>query len=188
MIISALIPAAGIGRRIGTPKLMLEIEGRSFLEIIVKNIFGAGIKNVICVVSEETYDWAQANVPGIKYVINLSPERGMLSSIFCGIKKVGKCDSVLLIPVDHPYVRQDTYKILNDTAEKNIGSIIKPRFKGKSGHPIILPADLLDKDDEKFFSLRLDGILRKSKYRKIYVDVKDDGILKNVNTRDDYDK
>lgn len=186
MNISALITAAGSGRRIGTPKLMLEIEGRSFLEIIAENIFNVGIKNIVCVVSKETYDWAKASVPGIKYVINPRPERGMLSSIFCGIKKVGKCDSILLIPVDHPYVKQDTYKILKATAGKNIGSIIKPRFEGKSGHPIIIPRDLLKVDEEDYFSAGLDGILRKSEYGKIYVDVKDDGILKNVNTRDDY--
>lgn len=188
MNISALITAAGSGRRIGTPKLMLEIEGRSFLEIVAGNIFSAGIRNIVCVVKEETYDWAKASVPGIRYIINPRPERGMLSSIFCGIKKIGKCDGVLLIPVDHPYVKQDTYKILKDTAGKNIGSIIKPRFEGKTGHPIIIPSDLLKEDDEDYISTGLDGILKKSKYRKIYVDVKDDGILKNVNTRDDYEK
>lgn len=188
MSISALIPAAGSGRRIGTPKLMLEIEGRSFLEIIAKNIFGAGIKNVICVVSKETYDWAKVNAPMLRYVINPGPERGMLSSILCGIKKVGKCDSVLLIPVDHPYVKQDTYKILKASAEKNFGSIIKPRFGYKSGHPIVVPVDLLKKIGEEHFPSGLDRIMRKSAFKKIYVDVYDKGILKNVNTKEDFIK
>jgi len=188
MKVSALILAAGSGKRIGTPKLMLEIEGKSFLSIIAENILSAGVKDIVCVVSEQTYSWAKEKVASINFAINPKPEDGMLSSVYYGMKQIMNCDNVLIIPVDHPYVEVNTYKTLLDESGKNIGAIIKPYFEYRSGHPIIVPFELLKTIDEKCFLMGLDDIIRKSECRKIFVDVNDNGILKNINTKMDYSK
>jgi molybdenum cofactor cytidylyltransferase len=184
---SALILAAGSGTRIGTPKLKLKIGGKSFLSIIADNIFSAGINEIVCVVSKDSLEWAKEREPNLNYAINSNPEDGMLSSVFYGTKELKKCDNVLIIPVDHPYVGKDTYKILTEESKKNNNIIIKPRFVDKAGHPVIVPFNLLKTIDEKCFSVGLNEIIKMSKYKQVYINVNDGGVLKNVNTLNDFE-
>jgi molybdenum cofactor cytidylyltransferase len=188
MNVSALILAAGKGSRIGKPKLMLESGGKSFLNIIADKIKSTGIEKIICVVSENCLQWALENVPGIEYAVNLNPEDGMISSVYYGMKKIGKCDGVMITPVDHPFVEEETYKILIGEFCKNEKIIIKPKYKDKSGHPVILPFNLINTVNEKHFATGLDEIIRKSRYKQVYVEINDSSVLKNVNTIKDLSK
>jgi molybdenum cofactor cytidylyltransferase len=186
MKISALILAAGSGKRIGKPKLMLEIGGKSFLSVIIERIKIAGIDDVICVVSEKTYEWAKDNVSEIKFAINPNPVDGMISSVFYGMQKIKKCNGVFIIPVDHPFVEVKTYKILFDEFCKNGKMIIKPKYKDKSGHPVIIPYELLNSITKNNFSSGLDEVIKKSGYKQMYVEINDKSILKNINNREDF--
>jgi molybdenum cofactor cytidylyltransferase len=186
MDISALILAAGSGSRIGTPKLMLEIDGKSFVNVIIDRIKIAGIKNIVCIVSEKTYEWAKKNINDCKIVVNPEPEKGMISSVFYGMKNIDKCNGVMIIPVDHPYVETNTYKLLMMESEKNASVIIKPKFDGKSGHPIIIPYELANKITGDDFSTGLNDIISKSGCKQVFVDVEDNGILKNINKKEDF--
>jgi molybdenum cofactor cytidylyltransferase len=186
MNISALILAAGSGSRIGTPKLMLEIDGKSFVNVIIDRIKIAGINNTVCVVSEKTYEWAIINISDYKIVLNPEPEKGMISSVFYGMKNIDKCNGVMIIPVDHPFVETDTYKSLMMESKKNTGAIIKPRFDGKSGHPIIIPYELANKIIGDDFSTGLNDVIKKSGCKQVYINVQDNGILKNINKKEDF--
>jgi molybdenum cofactor cytidylyltransferase len=186
MNISALILAAGSGSRIGTPKLMLEVDGKSFVNVIIYRLQNAGINNIVCIVSEKTYEWAKENISDFKIVVNPEPEKGMISSVYYGMKNLKKCDSVMIIPVDHPYVEADTYKSLMIESKKNTSLIIKPKFNGKSGHPIIIPYELANKITEDDFSTGLNNVIKKSGCKQVYIDVEDNGILKNINKKEDF--
>jgi molybdenum cofactor cytidylyltransferase len=187
MNISALILAAGSGSRIGKPKLMLEYGEKSFLKIITEKIYNAGIKNIVCVVSSDKYEWAKENVPGIEYAVNPNPENGMISSVYFGIKELKICNSVLIIPVDHPFVSEETYKFILDAAQKNnMRCVIKPKYKDKSGHPVIIPKELIGSILKKDFSVGLDKIIVQSGCEQKYIDVEDIGVVKNINTKNDF--
>ncbi|MFA5403338.1 MAG: NTP transferase domain-containing protein [Ignavibacteria bacterium] len=185
MNISALILAAGSGKRIGKPKLMLELEGKSFLNIITEKIKSAGINNIICVVSKSSCKWAKDNVPEIEYAINPNPEDGMISSVFYGMQKINKCDGVMVTPVDHPFVYTGTYKLILNLAEQNPGCIIKPKYNGISGHPIVIPFEMKNIILQNKFSNGLDSLIKKSVLEHRYIDVEDNGVIKNINTKED---
>ena len=185
MNISALILAAGSGSRIGTPKLMLEYKEKSFLRIIADKIFEAGIKDINCVVTDKTLDWAMKNVPEIHYILNPKPEDGMLSSVFYGAEVLEDDENILINPVDHPFVDAETYKLLIRESERYNSSVIKPEYKKKSGHPIIIPFDFAKSIKAEDFSLGLNEVIKKSGCHRVYVEVQDKGILRNVNTVDD---
>jgi molybdenum cofactor cytidylyltransferase len=184
MKISALILAAGKGSRIGKPKLMLEINNKSFINVILERIKSAGIDDVICIVSGETYEWAKKNIT-CNIVINPEPEKGMISSVYYGAMKLEICDGVIIIPVDHPYVEVDTYKFLIEEFNNNNDSIIKPRYEGKSGHPVLVPYETAKSVNKEDFSNGLKEVIKKSGRKQIYIDVNDKGILKNINTKED---
>jgi molybdenum cofactor cytidylyltransferase len=183
MNITALILAAGSGSRIGTPKLMLEYKEKSFLRIITDKITEAGIKNIICVVNNKTFDWAMKTVPEIKYVLNPNPEDGMLSSVYYGAEVLD--EDALIIPVDHPFVEVSTYRLLLREYERYSTSVIKPEYKNKSGHPIIIPYELMKSIKIEDSFIGLNEVIKKSGCHQVYVEVQDKGIAKNVNTLDD---
>ena len=186
MKISALILAAGKGSRIGTPKLMLEVNDKSFVNVIIDKVRRAGIKDVVCVVSEETYKWAKENIKHCRIVVNPEPEKGMITSVYFGAMQINDCAGIMIIPVDHPFIKSETIKILLSKAEENSDSIIKPRFEGKSGHPVIVPYKLIKTITKENFGDGLNDVIKKSGNRQVYADVNDNGILKNINTKEDY--
>jgi molybdenum cofactor cytidylyltransferase len=188
MKISALILAAGSGTRIGTPKLMLEYKDKTFIRIIIDNLKSAGITDIVCVVSERASEWAKLNAGDCNVIVNPKPEKGMISSVYYGVKELKECDAVLIIPVDHPHVEEKTYKLLLMESERYKDSVIKPRFGKKSGHPIIVPFALIEKIREKDLSSGLDVFIKNSHCHQVYVELKDSGIIKNVNTLEDFSK
>lgn len=185
MNISALILAAGSGRRIGMPKLMLEHGGKSFLKIVADKLRNSGIENIICVVSAGTFEWAKKSVPEIKYVINPAPEKGMISSVHVGVKEIKNCNSLLIIPVDYPFVADNTVDKIIGVSKENRNCVIKPVYKEKSGHPVIIPADLFEEILKIDFSKGLDSLIKESGLRQILFQIDDSGILRNINTSDD---
>jgi molybdenum cofactor cytidylyltransferase len=184
MKIRALILAAGKGSRIGKPKLMLEINNKSFISVIVDRVKSAGIDDMICIVSNETYEWTKKNI-NCNIVINTEPEKGMISSVYYGAVNLNDCEGVMIIPVDHPFVEAGTYLELIEEFKKNKDSIIKPVFDGKSGHPVIVPYDIIKSINKENFSSGLKEVIKKSGRKQIYVEINDKGILKNINTKED---
>jgi molybdenum cofactor cytidylyltransferase len=184
MKIRALILAAGKGSRIGKPKLMLKINNKSFISVILERVRSAGIDDVVCVVSSETYEWTKKNI-SCDIVINAEPEKGMISSVYFGAVNLKECEGVMIIPVDHPFVEADTYKELIEKFKNNKDSIIKPGYEGKSGHPVIIPYNIIKSINKEDFSSGLKEVIKKSGRIQIFVDVKDKGILKNINTKED---
>lgn len=185
MSVSAIIPAAGSGKRIGKPKLLLEIGGKSFLKIIYEKISGSGIDNIVCVVDKNYLNMAKEDVPSIEYAVNPNPENGMLSSIYFGIRMLKNCEGILINPVDHPMVELETYKILVNEFKLNKNIIIKPSCEGKSGHPVIVPFPLSGLIMSEVFQEGLSSIILKSGLKQKRVEVKDRNILKNINTKED---
>lgn len=185
MNLSALILAAGSGSRIGKPKLMLEHDGKSFLKIIADKIRNSGIKNIICVVSADNLKWAMKNVPEIKYVTNPAPEKGMISSVQIGVKEFNDCNSLLIIPVDHPFVEENTFEKIAEVSKENRNCVIKPVYKERSGHPVIIPAGLIKETNKTDFSKGLDALIKESGISQLHLQVDDSGILRNINTSDD---
>jgi len=185
MNLSALILAAGKGSRFGKPKLMIEFKGKSFLSIIADNLLKAGIENIFCVVSSNTINPAKENVPVIKYIVNPEPENGMISSVRLGLKKIGDCDGIMIFPVDHPFVKVDTLKIIIDAFNKNSRCLVKPLFNNTSGHPVIIPQELSKQIINSDIERTLDVIIRESLIEKYTVNTNDSGVIRNINTRED---
>ena len=143
-------------------------------------------QNILCITNKNNNDWALNNFPQLQTIINPFPENGMLSSVFCGIKfNEINPDGYLIIPVDLPFVKRETYNLLIKTFLENSDSIVKPQYKKNSGHPIIIPKTLINFITESGINNCLNEIIKKSKINKVIVETEDDGILKNINYPED---
>jgi molybdenum cofactor cytidylyltransferase len=183
--LSAIILAAGSGSRIGTPKLKLKIDEEYFINVIIRKLISAGVKNISAVIREDYKEWCLGNVHGALFILNEEPEKGMFHSVKLGILNSKKSDGIIIFPVDYPFVETTTIVKLINSFEENSGCIIKPCYENKSGHPIIVPNKLFEFIENNNSNENLNYVIHKSKLPIQNVNVDDKGILKNINHKED---
>src|SRR6185436_9871447 len=87
--IGAIVLAAGKGERMGRPKVLVEWEGKSFLEHVLGSLKDTEASPVVVVLDPGSPDFAVAKKiatgAGAQVVENAKPERGMLSSVRHGL-------------------------------------------------------------------------------------------------------
>ena len=138
--IAGIILAGGASRRMGTPKALLRFQGETFLDRLIR-LFSAVANPVIVVVGHH----AEAIRSGIErspeavFVVNPAPERGMLSSLQCGLEAVPtQAEAVLFTPVDHPHLAASTLEQLTADFLAKHAPVTVPTHDGKHGHPVCI--------------------------------------------------
>lgn len=181
--VKPIILAAGEGKRMGKPKLFCAYRDKFFLQMITDSL-PEGLLPPVVVIRSEYKEAAEKIFPFInQWGINPDPEKGMLSSIICGIT-YQKAEYYFIIPVDFPFVKKSTYQKLLQECFRNKTSVIKPSFQGKRGHPIIIPSVLINRITPKDSTLK--DIINNSELKKITVDTDDAEILNNINGQVDF--
>ena len=166
MKVTAIILASGKGKRCGLPKAEMQIQGKSFLVHLQEILLEAGMADVFIAQYQDTSDMLSTLIKAVNE-----------------LKKSQENSGYLVFPVDFPFVKPQTVVALMQEHRQNPNAVIRPIYKNKRGHPILIPACInLDNDDSQ---QGLKYIIRNCGLPIYDVPVEDDGILKNVNTRED---
>jgi CTP:molybdopterin cytidylyltransferase MocA len=183
---SALILSSGLSERMGQPKALLKWDdSRTFIEKIAGEFIEAGCTQVICTVNRFTLPMClNLNVsPNVNFVLNEHPEWSRLYSVRLGLKELMDDSYCFIHNVDNPFIHAGIVKSLMENA--NPKAWISPEYKGKGGHPVLLPPGAIQKVLEiDSPNVTLQDIL--GSYPKIAVQMTDDSILRNINTPKDY--
>ncbi len=180
-----IVPAAGSAERFGGRKLLADIDGAPLLEHTLAALLNGGIRTVIVVLGPDS-DQIRTGVSAlggraVRVVVNPDPSRGMLSSIQEGLLTFDRDEGIAVLPGDMPYVRAGTVATLLEVFGRS-GAIVSPRYEGKRGHPVILPArlraEILAADPRG----NLHEVLRKHLDERHDVDVMDRGVVRDVDT------
>lgn len=144
MNIDCLIPAAGFSSRMGSWKLMLPYKQSTIVEQTVSNAL-SHCSRVILVTGhrgeelEKLYRGNKRVVP----VRNHNFKQGMFSSIQTGTSLI-QTDWFFITMGDMPGISPALYEILIKAQTANRGiEIIRPLFKGKRGHPVLLKRNVI---------------------------------------------
>jgi len=184
--VAAVILAAGKGRRMGIGKHKLQIGARTFLQKAVETSVCGGLSPVICVVAPDEHAEVAALFDNtVSVVVNPDADRGMLSSVIEGIRHAGDCRAALVLPVDHPFVRPETLLDLLRRSANSPGYFIKPVYRGRGGHPVVIPASAFGVILKASPSLTLREVIAESGIPVDRIEVKDKGVLRNINTFED---
>lgn len=182
----AIVPAAGRAERFGGGKLTAEIEGEPLLNRTLRSLLDGGVGHVVVVLAPGatfvTVD-VLMNDPRVVRVINPNPSRGMLSSIQIGLA-AAEGEPVLVLPGDMPFVTSGTVAAVLEAAAKS-GKIVSPRFEGRHGHPVALPARLRDEILTADASSTLATIIEAHADERLDVEVTDPGVVRDVDARGD---
>lgn len=191
-LIEAVVLAAGSSRRLGRPKALLEVGGRTVLERLLNVLEAAGIPKGV-IVAGEHLDEMRSQVPGepLRYAQNPMPEAGRTGSILIGLASIDPESDVLLWPVDRPLAALQTVRALRAARQRERGefTVLIPSTGNRAGHPILIAAGLRNRllGESPEVSLR-DAFTRVGAVR-IFVDVGDDlGILQNLDDESDLEK
>ena len=181
----AIVPAAGKAERFGGGKLTAQIDGEPLLNHTLRSLLEGGVARVIVVMAPGAEFPAVSMLQDARVttVTNPDPSRGMFSSIQAGLAAAGG-DPILVLPADMPFVQSSTVAAVLAAAEKS-GQIASPRFNGRHGHPVALPARMRDEILRAPASSALAALLKTHVGEQLEIDVTDAGIRRDVDVRGD---
>lgn len=188
---AAIILAGGYGKRVASlgAKPFLTCAGKTFIEMIVEKISQINIDSIIIVTNSQLERKMRQKKFAAQIVINPQPERGMLSSLICGLNLVPKdATGILMNPVDFPLVESETYQALIKLHVEFPGCIIKPIYKRKSGHPVIFPWHLFAELGRAPLDQGARFVVRKFPHLIKTIVTNDEGVVININTPEMYKK
>src|SRR5262245_11375230 len=184
-LIAAIVLSAGKSERMGRPKALLEFRGKTFLDHILAAISQSPIGHIAVVTGHhrEAIEKAAA-LPGA--VFNANYAQGMITSVQTGIRALPKTVSgAALFLVDHPLIRPATIRQLVDHLEP--GSIALPVHAGRRGHPVLFAVELFDEILSLTVNEGLNVVVRRDARRIIEVRVDDPGVLRDVDTPEEFE-
>jgi molybdenum cofactor cytidylyltransferase len=179
---AAIVLAAGASTRMGRTKALLQYEGETFLGRSAR-LFQPFCDPVIVVLPPSGLECP----PGVIGTVNPAPERGMLTSLQCGLKALpDSARFVFFTPVDLPAVTAQTVSMLRESAGQ--APAIIPRYSGRRGHPVLISRELVPDFLELREPAAARDVIERHSGQVRYIDVDDPGILTDIDEPADYDR
>ncbi len=158
---SAILLAAGISTRMGSPKPLLDWGGRPLVVYHVEQLHQAGADEVIVVLGHRADDISR-HLRGVRCRIMFNPryQLGRAGSLRIGAKAANRdADRIIIIDVDQP--RPASFLRGLYEAHQPHHDIVVPVHAGHRGHPVLvagrLREELMHADDA---TLGLRGIIQ----------------------------
>ena len=140
----AIVLAAGFSTRMGELKQVMDIAGMPMVRQVADSLLVAGLEVLVIIghlhtrVMEVLYD-----LP-CECILNSKPEQGMFSSVKLGCARVEPGSACLITPCDCPGVLPATIQQVQEALQYHQTKVVIPTFQGHRGHPVGLPAYLVD--------------------------------------------
>lgn len=182
--IAGVILSGGASRRMGTPKALLKIDGETFVDRLARLLAGA-CDPIVVVLGHETgrIQSGMERAGAVRFAVNPDPERGMLSSLQCGLAALPQeTGRALFTPVDYPNIQASTIAAL----ARIDAPVALPVFAGRRGHPVCVSRAVI----EELLALPADAqardVIRAHRGATAFVEVNDPGILLDVDDPEAY--
>lgn len=193
----AIIPAAGLSRRMGQPKLLLPWRSSTVIAHLVGELRAAGLSQILVVI--RTSDIALASTvesTGATVVRPPNDPPDMRSSVEFGLQAAFKTLATphaslsetgwLLIPADHPIVSRSTVDALRAAWQPGARQILIPTYSGKRGHPTLFSADFAAEVRQIPPDCGLNWLVKQNSQSIREVPVTDPGVIIDLDTPEDY--
>ena len=181
----ALIVAAGMSSRMGNFKPMLNIGSISIAQRVVATFQQAGVDKIVMVTGHNAPMLEKhLSGNGIVFLRNQAYENTqMFDSAKIGLNYLkDKCDTILFTPIDIPLFTCKTVDTLLRSGEK----LACPVCEGKTGHPILITAELVDEILSYSGEQGLRGAWTHCSAQMRQIPVTDRGTLYDADTPEDF--
>jgi len=188
-----ILTAAGRSLRMGSPKGLVHCpDGRTWIRAQIGKLEALGFTEIRIVLGFESESYQKELEPINKRILvlqNPDPSRGPFSSLQTGLGDRGNgSEPVFFLPLDVPCPSKDVFQLLSESLKRPQTLVSIPRFKGRSGHPVLLSGDFtksLCTLDPTHPDARLDRQIETLANHEVnQVDVSDLEVTLNLNTPD----
>ncbi|MFO1091972.1 MAG: nucleotidyltransferase family protein [Planctomycetaceae bacterium] len=144
----AVVPAAGHSRRMGQPKLLLNINGRTVIRGLVNALCTGGTTVVYVLVRESDVALQSELATTAARVVLTAGTPDMRASVEVLLEAVQReqsptpRDAWLLAPADHPLLESAVISALLAARRSECSQILVPVYAGRRGHPTCFSWDL----------------------------------------------
>jgi molybdenum cofactor cytidylyltransferase len=186
-LISAIVLAAGLSSRMGKPKLVLPLKGRPVLGRVLTVLRRSKVDEIVVVLgSEAELVRKKIRFKGEKVVVNPRYVRGMSTSIRAGLEGVSRgADAAVIVLGDQPLLSSSVVDILVDAFLSKRAPIIVPAYRGQRGNPVLFSRSVFPE------IMKIDGdrgaksVIDAHGNEVLEVEVRDAGVILDVDTPSD---
>lgn len=188
--IGAVVLAAGRSQRMGEPKLVLPWGARTVIAQVAGTLLEAGIGDVVVV----TGGWREAvekALSGMPVLLAHNPDyeqSEMLTSLQVGLRALSALEppveAALVVLGDQPTIEGGVIKAVMEQYAQSGAGLLVPSYQRRRGHPWMVRRDLWP----GLFAMTPDQTMRDflNAHEITYVNVDSPGILKDLDTPEDY--
>lgn len=140
LVIAGAIIAAGMSRRLGTPKQLLPVHGKPVLQYIIEALREANLSRRGLVLGHAAQDIAEAcDLTGVECIQNPVYVQGQGTSVAAAARYFSPdVDALIILLSDQPTVSTAVINQLVDAYAKNRDSILQPRYAEGPGNPVLI--------------------------------------------------
>jgi len=185
--VTALVLAAGSSSRMGRPKPLVPVLGKSLLTRVLDAVRSVHPTETVVVLGAEAAQvQKESDLRGTTVVVNPKFAEGMSSSLRLGAASATSSSGPLLVVLgDQPFVEPATLQTLIDRHASGGAKIVIPTFEGVRGNPILLDRSLLPELNALRGDIGCRAIFPEHPQDLVEVPVTDPGILIDVDTPDE---
>ncbi len=199
-MITGILMASGLSRRMGTNKLLLCIDNTPLIQRTLQTIDQSSLQKLIVVYSDpdvlaviRKFDQERKGNHNpnmaLRWVYNENPEIGQSESVKIGMYESNPSSTgYMFFVADQPFLKTEVINRIVDTADKNPDHIIVPTYNGDRGMPILFPGkyrlDLLGVSGDKGGR----SIIDENMDQTIFLPISDSRVGQDMDTMEDYEK
>jgi molybdenum cofactor cytidylyltransferase len=184
----AIVLAAGCATRMGSQKVLLELEGRLLVQRAVDAALGSRATKTIVVAGHEAGLVAEALVGRpVTLVVNSEHAAGMSTSMQAGVRAAGACDAAIFLLGDQPFVTVALVDQLIDRFAETGKAVVRPLAGARPANPVLLSAALF----AEIFAQRGDvggrEIVARHPDEVVLVPLDDPALVIDIDSPEDYE-
>ena len=185
----AIVLAAGISSRMGSPKQLLPFGGKTILQSVVDALLSADLDGIVVVLGHRA-EAVRESLAGrnVRFSLNSDYPKGMLSSVRSGISALpGSADAALIALADQPQIEAGVVSRVVSAYREGEKGIVIPTYRGRRGHPALLDLNRYRKEIAALSEDQgLKPVMRGHPEDTLELPEEDAGILRDLDTPEEY--
>ena len=185
----AILLAAGFSSRMGELKQVMDLAGKPMVCQVAASLLAASLELVVVIGYQGERVKRALHGFSCEFVRNAHPEDGMFSSVRLGCLTIAPGLACLVTTCDCPGILPATIRSIKATLEREQMKVVIPSFHGQRGHPVGLPAVLVERIHTRPPATPgLHSLWRDTPENVFYLEVNDPAVLRDFDKPEDVKK
>ncbi len=193
--IHVVIPAAGHSRRMGQPKLLMQLNGETLIARLLRQLSTCPFASISVLARNSDKLLQQAFLSAHARLVTPDHDsQDMRESVELLVKDLhdnftpGENAGWLLIPGDHPVVKPQVLESLLDHWSESPDHIVLPTFQSRRGHPTLFPWASTACLSEIPRDQGLNWLTRSGHFTVSEAECNEESILWDIDTPEDFER